>query len=73
MDREAEYFSAESGPRRPRRLADSEIVEGRDVEAVYITEGERALPSRFAGGIWDPRLQHGGALAALLVQARSGP
>lgn len=39
------------------------------MDAVYDIEGARAVPSKHAGGPWNPALQHGGAPAALIAWA----
>ena len=38
-------------------------------EPVFRTEGDRFVPTDHARGPWDPRMQHGGAPAALTVRA----
>ena len=38
------------------------------MEAIYRVDGSTATPSRFAGGPWDPRLQHGAAPASLICR-----
>jgi hypothetical protein len=38
-------------------------------EPVFATDGDLLVPSAHARGPWDPRMQHGGAPAALLVRA----
>jgi hypothetical protein len=38
-------------------------------ESVFVREGERFVATELARGPWDPRAQHGGAAAALLVRA----
>lgn len=38
------------------------------MEAVYRVDGRTATPSAFAGGPWDPRLQHGAAPASLICR-----
>ena len=40
----------------------------RDMEAIYRLDGNIAHASAFAGGPWDPRLQHGAAPASLICR-----
>ena len=42
---------------------------GSDMEAIYRLDGNIAHASAFAGGPWDPRLQHGAAPASLICHA----
>jgi len=39
------------------------------MDAIYRVEGDRALTSAYAGGPWDPSLQHGSAPSSLVVWA----
>ena len=39
------------------------------MEAIYRVDGAAVATSAFAGGPWDPRLQHGAAPAALVCWA----
>jgi len=39
------------------------------MEAIYRVEGAQVLTSAFAGGPWDPKLQHGAAPASLICWA----
>src|SRR5437773_2096176 len=39
------------------------------MEAIYRVEGAKVLTSAFAGGPWDPKLQHGAAPASLICWA----
>ena len=39
------------------------------MEAIYRVEGAKVVTSAFAGGPWDPRLQHGAAPASLICWA----
>src|SRR5437899_9227381 len=39
------------------------------MEAIYRVEGAKVLTSAFAGGPWDPKLQHGAAPSSLICWA----